>query len=452
MTAEIAILNKTAVALAADSAVTISAGQNQHKIFDSADKLFELTNGNPIAIMINSDMSFMEAPLPVLIKEYRTNAPSFARVPDASAHFLAYMDDFARKSPDRIKLQSLDGALRPAIEYVNNTARDRWLAEIISEETGGLKDEYADETDTVRTVALRFIEEELTGLEEIVNDLQPASFVGDGPITYTEAEQALFQQIADEVLVTASPEQKARACQILRQAAQKRNVARSSTGVVVAGYGADDLFPTLVSFEVEGVVGGRLKFFETNLVDIDREGIKARVLPFAQREMVERFLYGLDTPLRTQISDFCENALPKISEELLQALDVSEEDQAQLQERAANAERAFLDGLAKEGFEAIQSTSEAEIEDMVEFMPKPEMARMAEALVNLTSIKRRVSRGFETVGGPIDVAIISKAEGFVWVSRKHYFPRELNQRYFARIGPSAREASKEADDAENTVA
>ena len=69
---------------------------------------------------------------------------------------------------------------------------------------------------------------------------------------------------------------------------------------------------------------------------------------------------------------------------------------------------------------------------MVEFMPKPEMARMAEALVNLTSIKRRVSRGMETVGGPIDVAVISRSEGFVWVKRKHYFPAELNSRFFER--------------------
>ena len=46
MTAEVAILNKSAVALAADSAVTISAGTKQEKIFDTADKLFELETSN----------------------------------------------------------------------------------------------------------------------------------------------------------------------------------------------------------------------------------------------------------------------------------------------------------------------------------------------------------------------------------------------------------------------
>lgn len=104
-----------------------------------------------------------------------------------------------------------------------------------------------------------------------------------------------------------------------------------------------------------------------------------------------------------------------------------------MESSAQSAESAFLSGLDTKAFAQIRSESKAEIEDMVEFMPKPELAKMAEALVNLTSIKRRVSRGMETVGGPIDVALISQSEGFVWVKRKHYFPPELNPRYAKRI-------------------
>lgn len=38
----------------------------------------------------------------------------------------------------------------------------------------------------------------------------------------------------------------------------------------------------------------------------------------------------------------------------------------------------------------------------------------------------------ETVGGPIDVVVISKGDGLVWIKRKHYFLPELNHRYFYR--------------------
>jgi hypothetical protein len=37
----------------------------------------------------------------------------------------------------------------------------------------------------------------------------------------------------------------------------------------------------------------------------------------------------------------------------------------------------------------------------------------------------------ETVGGPIDVAVISKGDGFIWIKRKHYFKSELNPQFFA---------------------
>jgi hypothetical protein len=109
------------------------------------------------------------------------------------------------------------------------------------------------------------------------------------------------------------------------------------------------------------------------------------------------------------------------------------EDAAAIETEIVAAEDVFIDALGKTAFAEIRSQSQSAIDSMIEFMPKPELAKMAEALVSLTSIKKRVSRGMDTVGGPIDVALISQAEGFVWIKRKHYFPAELNPRYFHRV-------------------
>lgn len=68
---------------------------------------------------------------------------------------------------------------------------------------------------------------------------------------------------------------------------------------------------------------------------------------------------------------------------------------------------------------------------VVAALPKDELAAMAESLVNLTSFKRKMSMDAETVAGPIDVAVISKGDGFIWIKRKHYFERELNPQFFA---------------------
>ncbi|MBI4765953.1 MAG: hypothetical protein HY787_15355 [Deltaproteobacteria bacterium] len=69
MTAEIAIMNKTAVALAADSAVTIG----QDKIFNSVNKLFTLSKYHPIGVMIYGSATFMGVPWESIIKRYRSD-------------------------------------------------------------------------------------------------------------------------------------------------------------------------------------------------------------------------------------------------------------------------------------------------------------------------------------------------------------------------------------------
>jgi hypothetical protein len=80
----------------------------------------------------------------------------------------------------------------------------------------------------------------------------------------------------------------------------------------------------------------------------------------------------------------------------------------------------------------IKENASDPIRDMVSAMPKQELARLAESLIEITSLKRKVTMGQETVGGEVDVAIISKSEGFIWTKRKHYFPPELNRRFLQR--------------------
>lgn len=93
MTAEIAIMNKSAVVLAADSAVTIGSGGNA-KIYNTISKIFELSDCCPIAIMLFNRLDFMGLPLEVLIKEYRRKRKDkrFSKLKDCRDDFVAYLD------------------------------------------------------------------------------------------------------------------------------------------------------------------------------------------------------------------------------------------------------------------------------------------------------------------------------------------------------------------------
>ena len=68
----------------------------------------------------------------------------------------------------------------------------------------------------------------------------------------------------------------------------------------------------------------------------------------------------------------------------------------------------------------------------IAILQKEDLAEVAENLIYLTSLIRRITPDKESVGGPIDVALVSKGDGFIWIKRKHYFEETLNKNYFGK--------------------
>jgi len=68
MTAEIAVMNREAIALAADSAVTMQG----EKVFFSANKIFALSRHHPVAAMIYGNYGLMGMPWEPVIKAFRS--------------------------------------------------------------------------------------------------------------------------------------------------------------------------------------------------------------------------------------------------------------------------------------------------------------------------------------------------------------------------------------------
>ncbi len=59
-------------------------------------------------------------------------------------------------------------------------------------------------------------------------------------------------------------------------------------------------------------------------------------------------------------------------------------------------------------------------------MPIQDAIDLARFLVDVTINYHRFLPGAPVVGGPIEIAAITKHEGFKWVERKHYYTQELN--------------------------
>ena len=90
MSAGICIMNKNAIALAADSAVTIG----QHlAIHNSANKLFALSKVAPVGIIIYSSAELMSVPMEIIIKQYKRDLAqkTFDTLDEYVDDFIAYL-------------------------------------------------------------------------------------------------------------------------------------------------------------------------------------------------------------------------------------------------------------------------------------------------------------------------------------------------------------------------
>ena len=96
MTAEIALLNRSALAFAADSAVTISDGKKT-KIYNSAEKIFEFSRKTPVGLMLYNNMEFLGVPLDVLIRSYRKHHDKqYDTCESAAEDFIAHLSSYDR--------------------------------------------------------------------------------------------------------------------------------------------------------------------------------------------------------------------------------------------------------------------------------------------------------------------------------------------------------------------
>ena len=197
------------------------------------------------------------------------------------------------------------------------------------------------------------------------------------------------------------------------------------------GYGQRQIFPALEEFTVEGVFDQVLKYRRQRRAIIGRQ-TAAAIIPFAQSEMVEAFMEGVDPAYQKHIDETVHKTLDTYGSELLDLLAPNGSKNRGLYRKkisAANEE------IARNTSEEMQAFRVAEfiqpVVGIVSALPKSELAAMAESLVNLTSFRRHVTPDAETVGGPIDVAVISRGDGFVWIKRKHYFEAELNHNFVA---------------------
>lgn len=91
MSAGICIMNKNAIAMAADSAVTVG---DHVAIHNSANKLFSLSKVAPVGAIIYAKGTLMEVPVELVVKEYKNalGTKTFDTLQEYLDDFISYLE------------------------------------------------------------------------------------------------------------------------------------------------------------------------------------------------------------------------------------------------------------------------------------------------------------------------------------------------------------------------
>ncbi len=431
-------MNLEAVALAADSAVTASSGDNQ-KIFGSQNKLFALSDMAPVGILVFGSAAFMSIPWEVIIKEYRRRYGDrvFPTLDEHVAHFFEFFttDICSSVSTDHQAeyTESLIRFVYEDIREIMNIKIPAEIGQILASEGEISSRQLRDLEDRITTDIIGEYCERAEGISYVEG--VPEDFSKRVQIIVDTRCPALIGEIFQFEFKPESVRQlheiagKAVGAMVDDLVAQPTGI---TTGIAIAGFGQADLFPSYSQFDVEGIVSGVLKGRTAGKAAMGPDS-RAFIVPLAQSDMIHQFMRGIEPSYRDYLHQSIMSHLSEYTELLVENLERYSETERQALLQVSEEVYPEIAESFIEQVDEIGITHHAnDIVNVVAMLPKQELAEMAEALVSLTSLKRRVSSGDETVGGPTDVALITKGDGMVWVKRKHYFPARLNHAFFAR--------------------
>lgn len=427
MTTEIAILNRGAVALAADSAVSVVTPTGL-KVYDGVNKLFELIRGRPVGLMIYNDAELSSRPWETIIKAYRDERSdrSFPTLDEYVVDFRA----FVRHHPELFSPRQQREALTQTL--VRDLAGIR--TNILQSINFILERGKAPTPRVVSRVVATVIRDYWNAARKsyVLNDWPEA--LASQRTLGTKYRQLLDDAI-DGVFQNLPLPEALRAnlrVGLIHRAFGLKQGDNDFSGVVIAGFGDNEYYPRLREFRTKAMYDDTLLYTD---VDDSRTDIgvtvPGEIKSFAQGDMIRSFTDGIQDQVRGEMIRFWNkwrsDGLGTAVSADTRLGGMSQSDRALVADAVNAISSAAVDRFLDHMAEWEQDNVKGPLLQSVAFLPKDELGAMAESLVNLTTLKRRVSiNEAQTVGGAVDVAVVSRGDGFVWLKRKHYFDQKLN--------------------------
>ena len=411
MTSEIAVMNQRAVAIAADSAVTLIDGGTV-VVRNDQRKLYNLLDGRPVGVMFFGVADIMGHPWDRLIEHYqkKVKPKEFAHLGDYAASFTGMLDNLSEFFPADRQKDDYKRLLASVFRYIFHLAQ------------------YLRETGDADISDAAILEESIA---RIWHDYQ---FRDDGS---PRPELACFPQgfgarvardngdIVDELINYgfSSFALSKDAIQKLRDIAVycvvKDLFLEDVTGLVFAGFGSEDRYPVVVTYLLSAIVGGIVKRAQASVDVIDTE-TRSKIRMFADSEVTHAFIRGIDYGLERRVYGAIRMMLHSMVDQVVGAFPQADAGHREAVRRRFQGELVpqYLDAFRGMIGDYQQQAYINPVLRVLEIAARNELAETAKELVSLNVFKKRIMAQKQTVGGAIDVAVISREGGFQWFTKQ----------------------------------
>ena len=414
MTSEVCLMNRLGIVLAADSATTVkywNGDVEEVRYFKGANKIFQLSNEHPVGVMIYNAVDVLRVPWEVVIKEFRKElgSKSFNSVKGYADEFISFLNNDTRMFPASVRRQEFEDSIRRAALRIHVLAKDAIKEGSVADfaiflerltAAGKLADPSEFGHSAEEIAALR------QGFGEVIQ-----KHLDDWASVFGHALHSLDEAELQFVLVAA-----------LREVTSSGNW----TGLVFSGFGDHSIYPECVHMQECQFVANKL-IFRGIVEDKTSYDVPAVISGFAQTSMIDTLRIGFSDDVMEPLYEDTKRTYADLVDQVADMLGQSVPD-----DKKSEMTNAAVQSIIDRMFDRAFKNHSLPLRRVVGVLPLDEMSALAETLINLQSLKEKVTRPTETVGGPVDVAVITRAEGLVWVKRKHYFDGNLNSRFFER--------------------
>lgn len=397
MSVGVCIINQNGIALAADSAGTFT-NQNNKMFYNSVNKVFSLSKNNILGAIAYGNLSIYNVSVDQILKEFSKYLDETEKINDFF-EIIPLFKKFIEEKNDYYKF-NLDES-RICKCYITELV-NKWGAKInavIDEKEAEEKiEQILSELNTFINNSDRFVEfdvvEYIKGFYQDYYDSEIDRVVSKLNL-YSDKKTTLWELICTYFQLPLKSE------------------AESKTGIFFAGYGAEDAHPKFIKIDIFQIINGKLKYSEISRFEESRLG--ARIVPLAQEDVILTFCKGMSNVYLGNIPQFAESMVNATIDKLPSTFDSVQKNEIK------NAFSNYKKELSQKINEQIEKNNIDPLLKSVMLISPLEMSFLAESLVNITALKRTyaIDGNQQTVGGPTDVAILTKCDGFVWIKKKN---------------------------------